>query len=101
MSKIWEALKRAESERESLPEEALAQVGPLSATQRAAVQALLGNEGIPAACSACGVSEPTMQVWLRDPAFVAAYHAVSRARRLDAGRAPSRRGSRRLSRALR
>ncbi|MDX2169206.1 MAG: hypothetical protein SF182_19205 [Deltaproteobacteria bacterium] len=86
MSKIWDALKKAELEREpvlpetgELPERRL-----LTPKQRLAVDALLSSASRAAAATACGVSERTLLRWIKLPAFAAAYQAAGRAQFTDA-----------------
>lgn len=76
MSKIWQALKAAESRREGVEEH-----DGLSRAQRDAVQALLVHASVDGAARACGVSAGTLEGWLKTPVFVAAYHVASRAAR--------------------
>lgn len=81
MSKIWDALKKAELERAPLLQ---AEPGDgtraLTPRQRAAVQALLHCPGRAEAAAACGVNERTLSRWEKLPAFAAAYQAAARAR---------------------
>jgi hypothetical protein len=86
MSKIWDALKKAELEREPLvaPAGATNESRLLTAKQRAAVHALLSCPSRAAAAAACGVSERTLLRWFKLPAFAAAYQAAGRAQFLDA-----------------
>ncbi|MGH7785353.1 MAG: phBC6A51 family helix-turn-helix protein [Candidatus Binatia bacterium] len=81
MSKIWDALKKAELEREPLlaDDDAPPQTRILTAKQRAAVQALFEHTTVAEACAACGVNQRTLQRWLKVPTFIAAYRAVARA----------------------
>lgn len=81
MSKIWDALKKAELEREPLlaDDDAPPQSRILTAKQRAAVQALFEHPSLSDACAASGISPRTLQRWLKAPTFVAAYRAVARA----------------------
>jgi len=84
MSKIWEALKKAESERQvvlAAEAGAHAEAGLLTAEQRAAIQALLAHPTLADAGAACGVSEHTLQVWLKLPAFAVAFVQASRRKR--------------------
>jgi hypothetical protein len=79
VSKIWDALKRAELGREPLR-------GPdiesgLSLEQSAAIRALLRQATVGDAARECGLEESALQGWLRKPDFVAAYHAACRATR--------------------
>jgi len=83
MSKIWDALKKAELEREPLLAEAIPENRLLTAKQRAAVQALLSAPSRAAAAEVCGVSERTLLRWVKLPAFAAAYQAAGRAHFLD------------------
>lgn len=78
MSKIWDAMKQAEQERE-LP--LLIEEGadrPLTTRQQTAIAALLETSSLAEACRESGVSERTMRRWLKQPYFVAAYHRASR-----------------------
>lgn len=79
MSKIWEALKRAEQGREPLrttdPD------GGLSAEQAAAIRALLQPGTVGDAARECGLEESALESWLRTADFVAVYHAACRAAR--------------------
>ena len=70
MSKIWDALKKAELEREPViaNDGGAGETRILSGKQRAALQALLTCASLPEASAACGVSERTMQRWLKTPA---------------------------------
>jgi hypothetical protein len=81
MSKIWDALKKAELERDPVIAESEDKVVPriLTPKQRAALEALLANATVTEAAAACGVSQKTIERWLKAPTFVAAYHAASRA----------------------
>ena len=82
MSKIWDALKKAELEREPVIADAEGDAAPtalLTGKQRAALQALLTSATFADACNLSGISERTMQRWLRRPGFIAAYHSASRA----------------------
>jgi hypothetical protein len=81
VSKIWQALKRVERQREPAVAAAAPPTGHLSPTQRAAVRALLAHGSVGAAAEACGVSAATLERWLKNPDFVAAYHVASRAAR--------------------
>ncbi len=78
MSKIWDAMKQAEQERELpfLLEEGAEQ--PLTTRQQTAMAALLETPSLAEACRESGVSERTMRRWLKQPYFVAAYHRASR-----------------------
>lgn len=86
MSKIWDALKKAELEREPLVSEAesTGETRLLSTKQRAAVHALLTCPNRAAAAEACGISERTLLRWCKMPSFAAAYQALGRAQYLDA-----------------
>lgn len=79
VSKIWEALKRAERGREPLRFPAVD--GGLSREQSAAIRALLRQETVGAAARECGLDESAVQAWLRKADFVAVYHAACRAAR--------------------
>jgi hypothetical protein len=81
MSKIWDALKKAELERDPLIAEPEASAIPrlLSARQRAALEAVLANSSLAEASAACGVNQKTLERWLKTPSFLAAYQAASRA----------------------
>jgi len=79
VSKIWDALKRAEQGREPLRFSALD--GGLSPEESAAIRALLRQETVGAAARECGLDESALQAWLRKADFVAAYHAACRAAR--------------------
>ena len=84
MSKIWDAMKQAEQERELplLIEEDSDQ--PLTTRQQTAIAALLETSSLAAACRESGVNERTMRRWLKQPHFAAAYHRASRIRYGDA-----------------
>ena len=86
MSKIWDALKKAELERapEIADDGEAGETRILTGRQRAALQALLTCASLPEASAACGVSERAMQRWLKTPGFAAAYRAASRAALGDA-----------------
>ena len=86
MSKIWDALKKAELEREPLvlQEGDAAESRLLTARQRSAVHALLTCASRAEAAAACGVSERTLLRWIKLPAFAAAYQAAGRAQFSDA-----------------
>lgn len=85
MSKIWDALKKAELEREPhLPEAEVAESRLLTPKQRSAVEALLAAPSRAAAAAACGVSERTLLRWIKLPAFATAYRAAARAQFTDA-----------------
>jgi hypothetical protein len=81
MSKIWDALKKAELERDPLIAEPEGETIPrlLSGRQRAALEAMLAHGTLDAASAACGISRKTLERWLKTPGFVAAYQAASRA----------------------
>jgi hypothetical protein len=81
VSKIWQALKEAELRREPAAAVSPSSGGGLSATQRRAVKALLVHGSVGAAAEACGVSQGTLEAWLKTPEFVAAYHIASRVAR--------------------
>ncbi len=81
MSKIWDAMKQAERERELLDEpEAEAPVEPLTPKQLTAVSTLLDTDSLADAAQAAGVSENTLRRWLALPHFVAAYDAETHGR---------------------
>lgn len=83
VSKIWEALKEAETRREPVVAAALPPLAEgLSSTQLDAVQALLAHASVGAAAAACGVSPGTLEGWLKRSDFVAAYHVASRGARV-------------------
>jgi len=84
MSKIWDALKKAELEREPLLQPEPGESRLLSAKQRAAVRALLACSSRAEAAAACGVSERTLLRWIKLPVFAAAYAAAGRAQFSDA-----------------
>ncbi len=79
MSKIWDALKKAELERDPLIAEPEGVDVPrlLSAKQRAAVEAILAHTTLAEASAACGVTQKTLERWLRTPAFLTAYQVAS------------------------
>ncbi|MBX3027925.1 hypothetical protein KF840_23775 [bacterium] len=81
MSKIWQALKEAEQHREPAVAGVPSPHERLSAEEEAALCALLAHGSVPAAAAACGLSQGTLESWLRTPRFVAVYHAASRAAR--------------------
>ena len=82
MSKIWDALKKAELGREPSGAPALPPSAEnLSPEQQDAVRALLVHGSVGAAAQACGVASSALERWLRMPDFVAAYHAASLAAR--------------------
>ena len=82
MSKIWEALKAAELQREPAVTAAMPSAAHgLSSAQRLAVRALLAHGSLGDAAAECGVSPGTLEGWLKSPDFVAAYHVASRAAR--------------------
>jgi len=80
MSKIWDALKKAESERAPLLQRDAGGGAPrLTAKQRAAVRALRTCASHAEAAAACGITERTLLRWSELPAFAAAYHSAGRA----------------------
>ena len=82
MSKIWQALKAAELQREPMVAAELpAPSAHLSVEQQAALCALLAHGSVDAAAAACGLQPAALEEWLRRAEFVAAYHAASRAAR--------------------
>lgn len=87
MSKIWQALKDAEQRREPQRASATPAEGDaaLSDLQRAAIAALLAHGSAAAAASQCGITAGMLESWMRTPAFIAAYHAASRAARAGQG----------------
>jgi hypothetical protein len=86
MSKIWDALKKAELEREPMLPEAseVAESRLLTPKQRLAVEALLASPSRAVAAAACGVNERTLLRWIKLPAFATAYRAAARAQFTDA-----------------
>lgn len=85
VSKIWRALKDAEQQREPLRGEVGGgEEAALSALQRAAIAALLTHGRPDAVARFCGVPLETLEGWMREPAFVAAYFAARRAARTHA-----------------
>lgn len=77
MSKIWDALQKAEETRE--PEETPAVLPgrvQLSAKQRSAIEALLTTDSLDEVVRLCGVKEATLRRWMAQPGFVAAYYAA-------------------------
>ena len=81
MSKIWDALKKAELGREPSDAVLPPSAEHLSPEQQNAVRALLEHGSVGAAAQACGVASSALERWLRMPDFVAAYHAASLAAR--------------------
>jgi hypothetical protein len=85
MSKIWDAMKQAERERELLhivsdDEE----YRPLTTKQLAAVSALSETGSLGEACRRSGVSERTMLRWLASAQFAVAYRKATHGRYCDA-----------------
>jgi transposase-like protein len=85
MSKIWDAMKQAERERELLhvvsdDEE----YRPLSTKQLAAVAALSETGSLSEACRRSGVGDRTMMRWLASAQFAAAYRKATHGRYADA-----------------
>lgn len=85
MSKIWDAMKQAERERERLhivsDEEGYR---PLTTRQLTAVAALSETGSLSEACRRSGVSERTMLRWLSSAQFAAAYRKATHDRYTDA-----------------
>ena len=85
MSRIWDAMKQAERERERLHVVSDDQeYRPLTTKQLAAVAALTETGAIDEACRRSGVSERTMLRWLATPRFALAYRKASHSRYMDA-----------------
>lgn len=80
MSRIWDAMKQAERERELhvVPDD-LGQ-RPLSNRQLSALSALADCPTVGEASRRCGISERTLRRWLAEPRFMATYRRVSFAR---------------------
>jgi hypothetical protein len=80
MSKIWDALKKAELEREPVIAAVERADVPrlLTAKQRIALEALLGNPTLSDAANVSGINQRTIERFLKTPAFAAAYHVASR-----------------------
>jgi hypothetical protein len=82
MSKIWDALQKVEENREGEPGGTPTELPyrvQLTPKQLAAVRALLASDSLTDAAEASGVRERTLQRWLEQPSFVAAYYAAGRA----------------------
>jgi len=79
MSKIWDALRKAEERREE-PVAGTPTILPyrvqLTPKQRSAIEALLSSSSLEEVERACGVKEVTLRRWLAQPSFVAAYYAA-------------------------
>jgi hypothetical protein len=85
MSKIWDAMKQAERERELLHVVSDDdEYRPLTTRQLAAVSALSEAGSLSEACRRCGVSDRTMMRWLASPQFAAAYRKATHGRYTDA-----------------
>ena len=80
MSRIWDAMKQAERERELhvVPDGGLER--PLSARQRAAIAAIVECPTLAEASRRCKVAERTLARWLGEPGFMAAYRRAAFAR---------------------
>jgi hypothetical protein len=80
MSKIWDAMKQAERERELhvVPDDVAAR--PLSARQLSALTALADAATIGEASRRSGISERTLKRWMSEPRFMATYRRISFAR---------------------
>jgi hypothetical protein len=80
MSRIWDAMKQAERERELyvVPVDGLER--PLSARQRSAIAAIVECPTLAEASRRCKVAERTLGRWLSEPGFTAAYRRASFAR---------------------
>lgn len=82
MSKIWDALQKVEENREGEPGGTPTELPyrvQLTPKQVSAVRALLASDSLGEAAEASGVKERTLQRWLEQPGFVAAYYAAGRA----------------------
>jgi hypothetical protein len=79
MSKIWDAMKQAERERGERLYVVSDDAGfrPLSARQRAAIDALIDAGSLEEAGQACGVNVRTLRRWLGLAHFVSAYHQAA------------------------
>lgn len=81
MSKIWDALQKVERNREYAPGSPteLPYRVQLTPKQMSAVRGLLATDSLAKAAEISGVKERTLQRWLEQPSFVAAYYAAGRA----------------------
>lgn len=75
MSKIWDALKKVEQNRDGEPTHAVRRTNGVALTQKQAlaIRFLLECDSLSLAAKNCGVAERTLRKWLDQPEFVAAY----------------------------
>ena len=80
MSRIWDAMKQAERERELhvVPDDLAQQ--PLSKRQMSALDALVDCPTMAEASARSGISERTLRRWLAEPRFMAVFRRMTFAR---------------------